>query len=213
MRSGRQNLHQMRTDATLVTVNPELSLVDWRTRVADLYARVRATSDPAQGHGAWIEGRTELFAMHPQSPVAARPGLEISYWPYDPTLRFDLSIDPAPPEERGASAGEDGTVGLRRIGTVALPIGGSLDVWWLAQYGGGIFVPLKDGTSGHSSYGGGRYLLDTAKGSWLGGTEASLVLDLNFAYHPSCRYDDQWTCPLAPPGNTIAARVEAGEQL
>jgi len=39
------------------------------------------------------------------------------------------------------------------------------------------------------------------------------VLDLNFAYHPSCRYDDRWRCPLAPAGNTIAARVEAGERL
>ena len=195
-----------------------LSLVDWRTRVADLYARVRAAPDPAEGHALWVAGRTELFATHPQSPVAARPDLVTTYWPYDPDLRFDLQIDPATPEERGAPAGADGTVDLRRIGTVALPIGGTLDVWWLAQYGGGIFVPLKDGTSGDptpgsGSYGGGRYLLDTAKGSWLGGTPESLVVDLNFAYHPSCRYDDQWQCPLAPPGNTIVARVEAGEQL
>lgn len=203
----------MRTDATLVTVNPDLSLVGWRTRVADLYARVRAASDPAEGHRLWVAGRSELFATHPASPVAARPDLVVTYWPYDPALRFDLRIESATPEERGAPAGVDGTVGLRRIGTVDLPIGGTLDVWWLAQYGGGIFVPLKDGTSGQSSYGGGRYLLDTAKGAWLGATDESLVLDLNFAYHPSCRYDDRWTCPLAAPGNTITARVEAGEQL
>ncbi len=197
----------------MVVVDPHLSLVDWRTRVTDLYARVRAAPDPAEGHRLWVAGRTELFATHPQSPVAAHPDLDVTYWPYDPSLRFDLPIDPASPEERGAPAGADGTVDLRRIGTVALPIGGTLDVWWLAQYGGGIFVPLKDGTSGRSSYGGGRYLLDTAKGAWLGGTDTSLVIDLNFAYHPSCRYDDQWQCPLAPPGNAIAARVEAGEQL
>lgn len=195
------------------TVNPQLSLVDWRTRVADLYARVRAAPTPADGHRLWVVGRTELFATHPQSPVAARPDLEVTYWPYDPRWRFDLRIDPTPPEERGAPAGADGTVGLRRIGMLTLPIGGTLDVWWLAQYGGGVFVPLKDGTSGTSSYGGGRYLLDTAKGAWLGGTAESLVLDLNFAYHPSCRYDDQWQCPLAPPGNSITAWVEAGEQL
>ncbi|MGJ9422466.1 DUF1684 domain-containing protein [Aeromicrobium sp. CF3.5] len=194
-------------------MNHQLSLVDWRTRVADLYARVRATPDPAEGHRLWVNGRTELFVRHPESPVAARSDLELTHWPYDPSLRFDLRIDPATPEERGAPAGSDGTVDLRRIGTVALPIGGTLDVWWLAQYGGGVFVPVKDGTSGESSYGGGRYLLDTAKGAWLGGTAESLVLDLNFAYHPSCRYDDQWQCPLAPPGNTITARVEAGEQL
>ena len=69
------------------------------------------------------------------------------------------------------------------------------------------------GRPGSGSYGAGRYLLDTAKGSWLGGDEDGLVLDLNFAYHPSCRYDDRWRCPLAPAGNTIEARVEAGEQM
>ena len=36
----------------------------------------------------------------------------------------------------------------------------------------------------------------------LGGTANSLVLDLNFLYHPSCRYDFEWQCPLAPAGNT-----------
>jgi len=39
------------------------------------------------------------------------------------------------------------------------------------------------------------------------------VIDLNFLYHPSCRYNDAWLCPLAPPGNTISTRVSAGERL
>jgi len=30
---------------------------------------------------------------------------------------------------------------------------------------------------------------------------------------PSCRYDTRWLCPLAPVGNILAARVEAGERL
>ena len=41
----------------------------------------------------------------------------------------------------------------------------------------------------------------------------SLVVDLNFLYHPSCRYSDSWVCPLAPAGNTITAPVRAGERL
>jgi len=68
-----------------------------------------------------------------------------------------------------------------------------------------------DRTAG--SYGGGRYLLDTAKGADLGARDARLVVDLNFLYHPSCRYDDAWLCPLAPPENSVAARVEAGERM
>ena len=90
---------------------------------------------------------------------------------------------------------------------------GTLTVWWLQQYGGGLFLPLRDATAGSTTYGGGRYLLDTAKGADLGGTLATLVIDLNFLYHPSCRYSSQWQCPLAPAENTLGPAVQAGEQL
>jgi uncharacterized protein (DUF1684 family) len=70
-------------------------------------------------------------------------------------------------------------------------------------------VPAKDPSS--RTYGGGRYLLDTAKGADLGGTEAGLVIDLNFLYAPSCAHDPAWVCPLAPPGNVLGVPVEVGE--
>jgi len=89
----------------------------------------------------------------------------------------------------------------------------TIGVWWLQQYAGGLFLPLRDGTAGETSYGGGRYVLDTAKGADLGGTASTLVIDLNFLYHPSCRYNSQWQCPLAPAANIIAAPVHAGERL
>ncbi len=109
----------------------------------------------------------------------------------------------------------DGTTQMRLIGQVELPspLSASLDVWWLRQYAGGLFLPLRDGTAGNTSYGGGRYALDTAKGADLGGRPHALLVDLNFLYHPSCRYSSDWECPLAPPGNVIGARVQAGEQL
>src|SRR6266545_4619168 len=93
------------------------------------------------------------------------------------------------------------------------PLAATVDVWWLEQYAGGLFLPLRDGSAGVTSYGGGRDLLDTAKGADLGGGAGTLVVDLNFLYHPSCRYDPVWQCPLAPPGNTITAPVHAGERL
>lgn len=194
-----------------------LTLVDWRRRVQEIYAAVRAEPDPATAHAAWRTARDELFATHPQSPLLDDDPLRdtgLPCWPYDPALRFELDLLAAEDAEpRLFEAGDDGSLEMRLVGRVELPIGGSLDVWSLHQYGGGLFVPLRDGTSGDGSYGGGRYLLDTAKGSWLGGSDRSLTLDLNFAYHPSCRYNPRWICPLAPPGNTIAARVEAGERL
>jgi uncharacterized protein (DUF1684 family) len=92
-------------------------------------------------------------------------------------------------------------------------VSATVDVWWLRQYAGGLFLPIRDGTAGDTSYGGGRYLLDTAKGADLGGDSGRLVVDLNFLYHPSCRYSPEWLCPLAPRTNTFGARVEAGERL
>jgi uncharacterized protein (DUF1684 family) len=111
--------------------------------------------------------------------------------------------------------GTDGVVSFDRVGLVQLGDLGSLDVWSINGYGGGLFVPLRDGTAGTTSYGGGRYVLDTRKGADLGGdsVDGTLVVDLNFAYHPSCAYDPAWACPLAPPGNVLAAPVPAGEQL
>jgi hypothetical protein len=86
-------------------------------------------------------------------------------------------------------------------------------VWWLDSYGGGVFVPIKDASGPHATYGGGRYLIDTVKGADLGGDVlgGELVIDLNFAYNPSCAYDPAWSCPLAPAANTVPAGVNAGE--
>jgi uncharacterized protein (DUF1684 family) len=199
-------------------VTGHLELTDWRRRVAELYAQVRtrAAHDPAAAHADWRQGRDRLFGEHPQSPLPPGDPLRASglpYWPYDPALRFELRLLAAEPATLALGTGDDGTTTLDRVGRVEVPGVGGLDVWWLAQYGGGLFLPLRDGTAGAGSYGGGRYLLDTAKGADLGGTPDTLVVDLNFAYHPSCRYDPRWVCPLAPAGNRTTTPVEAGERL
>lgn len=197
---------------------PTLEIADWRRQVAELYARVRADPDPREGHQMWRAGRDRLFQQHPQSPLEPGSPLRstgLPYWPYDPALRFDVDLEPAAqPAVRAIESANDGTIRLRRIGHVTLAsLGVRLDVWWLAQYGGGLFLPLRDGTAGAETYGGGRYLLDTVKGADLGGDARRLVVDLNFAYHPSCRYNSAWECPLAPEGNTTPVPVRAGERM
>jgi hypothetical protein len=197
-----------------------LTLLGWRRQVAALYAAARSTRDAEVGWKTWRDGRDELFAGHPDSPLdeaarAAFHGLPVA--DYDPALRFDAVLEPAPPARLEIPTAADGTVPLDRIGTVGLGGQGHefgrIDVWWLGSYGGGVFLPLRDGTAGSTTYGGGRYLLDTVKGADLGGDDARLVVDLNFAYHPSCTYDPRWSCPLAPEGNRVTAPVAAGEQL
>ena len=193
-----------------------LTLLGWRRQVAALYAAARAAGDPEAGWRTWRDGRDELFARHPDSPLdeAGRAVFRgLPYAPYDPSLRFEAELVPAPPARVEVPTAADGTVLLDRIGTVTLRSVGRLDVWWLGGYGGGVFLPLRDGTAGRTTYGGGRYLLDTVKGADLGGDDARLVVDLNFAYHPSCTYDRRWSCPLAPEGNRVPTPVAAGEQL
>jgi len=106
-------------------------------------------------------------------------------------------------------------VPFERIGRVEIPDTGSLDVWRLTTYGGGIFVPVRDALAGRpgGTYGGGRYLIDTIKGADLGSDaeRGTIVLDFNFAYNPSCAYDPAWACPLAQPGNVLPVAVPVGE--
>jgi uncharacterized protein len=199
-------------------MSAELEIAGWRRAVGELYAAVRAEVDPSRGHALWRRGRDELFRSHPQSPLPAGDPLRVSgvpYWPYDPALRFDLPLVPAEQELTLAVPTSEGTTPMTRLGRVHLPapVDAAVDVWWLQQYAGGLFLPLRDGSAGQSSYGGGRYLLDTAKGADLGGDDGRLIVDLNFLYHPSCRYNDAWMCPLASPGNTISPAIRAGERL
>lgn len=198
-------------------MSEQLELVDWRRRVAALYAAVRAEDDPRRGHERWRQGRDELFRSHPQSPLPPGDPMRatgVPYWPYDPELRFELPLLPAG-ELRLDVPTSEGVTAMDRVGCLRLPppLDAVIDVWWLRQYGGGLLLPLRDGTAGQTSYGGGRYALDTAKSADLGGRDGHLVVDLNFLYHPSCRYNDAWQCPLAPPGNTISAPVNGGERL
>ena len=192
-----------------------LTLLDWRRRVARLYADVRAERDPVAAHAHWRRTRDDLLRNHPDSPIpraqrAGYPGAPVA--PYDPALRFEAAVDTGvPPTHMEVITSTAGAVRFDRIGRVRLPGGGDLDVWWLAAYGGGVFVPVKDALAGKSTYGGGRYLLDTVKGADLGGGDGHLILDFNFAYNPSCAYDPTWACPLAPSGNTLARPLLAGE--
>jgi uncharacterized protein len=200
-----------------VTAADTLALLDWKRRVFALYEAVR-TMEPEEAWGLWRETRDELFRSHPQSPLPAeaRAGFEgLEYWPYDPDARVlaELEDVEAPPQPIETSGVEP--MLFRPFARAWFELGGerlSLDAHWLTGYGGGVFLPLRDATSGRQSYGGGRYVLDTVKGADLGEEDGRLVLDFNFAYNPSCSYDPGWVCPLAPPANRLAIAVEAGER-
>ncbi|AWN22288.1 hypothetical protein DKM44_02745 [Deinococcus irradiatisoli] len=200
-----------------------LTLLDWRRRLNDLYAEVRRLHphDPPAAHAHWQAVRNDLFRHHPQSPLppdGRRGFTALPVWPYDPAFAFTAALETdLPPEAFTVQTSAGHPMPLVRVGRARLKNDvhdlGTLDVYWIDVYGGGLFLPFRDAGSGQSSYGGGRYLLDTVKGADLGSLpDGSLVLDLNFAYHPSCFYDPQWSCPLAPPQNKLRGEVRAGER-
>lgn len=194
-----------------------LTLLDWRRRVADMYGEIRArlSRDPIDTHRYWRGRRDDLFRNHPQSALpadqrAAFHGLR--YFECDPRFAFTATIRSLPEKRHDVSTSDGSVIPFVRFGAVDLPVG-TLEVMWLDAYSGGVFLPFADATTGKTTYGGGRYLLDTAKSADLGARGDELVLDFNFAYHPSCAYDSKWACPIAPAGNRLAVAIDAGERL
>lgn len=197
-----------------------LELLDYRRIVARSYAHLRQDDVPARERfAAFRAAKDELFRDHPASPLDAaqrRDFRGLPYHPHDRAWRVRADFE----EEREASVrevdlGDDGLLRMRRVGWATFTLDGAacrLAVFWLAGYGGGLFLPFRDATTGRGTYGGGRYLLDTVKHADLGSEEGRLVLDFNAAYNPSCAYHPRWACPLAPPENTLDMAVTAGEK-
>ena len=187
-------------------------MLDWKRRIFDLYAEVRRSS-PLDGWERWCAVRDELWYEHPQSPS---PGYtELDYFPYDAEFRVLADVEPVKEELREIAGSAGSLTTFRRFALARFELGGAaqaLELYWLEGYGGGVFLPFGDLTSGRETYGGGRYLLDTVKGAELGGNEGRLILDFNFAYNPSCSYDPRWACPLTPAANRLALEIRAGER-
>jgi uncharacterized protein (DUF1684 family) len=206
----------------MTSPSEHLALADWRRQVASIYAALRADDRPAPMRAvAFRSARDRLFAEHPSSPIPEaerRDFRGLAYFRHDPDLAVRAPLEPDP--EAAAldvpRSGDGPRMPFERIGWVRFSLDGvenRLSVFWLNEYAGGIFIPFRDTTSGRETYGGGRYLWDSAKGADLGGSFDELVLDFNYAYHPSCVYDPIWSCPLAPQENWLPIPVLGGERL
>ena len=131
--------------------SPQLDL--W-ARVSDLYGYVRRRGSGETAWAAWCKARDELFRDHPQSPLdeATRRGFaELRYFPYDPSLRFEVDVQAFSEPDR-TSIGNSGScaTAFRRFGRAGIEVAGtitSLTFCWVEGYGGGVFVPFGDVTN------------------------------------------------------------------
>lgn len=211
-----------------------LDLYDYRLQVAAIYrerARALAAGEDEQVVLEQFRSRKNvLFAMHPQSPFVGKERdafAGLLYFPYDPDFRTVALLKPISDNDEPyqATEGEHPTP-LRRAARVTFALAGDsheLTVYWIDIYGGGLLLPFRDATCPDESYGGGRYLFDTVKGSDFlrlpddapegrGFAGGRIVLDFNYAYNPSCAYDPRWSCPLAPRENWLTIHIRAGER-
>jgi uncharacterized protein (DUF1684 family) len=175
----------------------------------------------AEALTAFRADKDDYFRSSAGSPVPTDERGAFRGLPYFPVdegyIVDDLRLEPYDGDEpvRFEIPTTDGKLRpAERAGVFRFELGGqphSLTAYRLAGPGGAtsetLFVPFLDGTSGTETYGAGRYLdLEVEDdGTW--------TLDFNLAYHPSCVYDPRFSCPLTPPENRLAIRVEAGERL
>lgn len=200
--------------------NSRIALADWRRIISESYAAVRGAPEGARifSWQDWRATRNDLFKLHPQSPLNQQQRDDFAglpYFDYRPEFCVEARLDSVVASESfHVHLSTDGDFNYSRVATARFAISGiaaQLSLFWIEGYGGGLFLPFKDATNGHETYGGGRYLYDTIKGVDLGVRNDKIVLDFNFAYNPSCAYHPRWVCPLSPRENRLPFPVTAGE--
>ena len=175
--------------------------------------------DYASAIAGYRAEKDQFFKSAPGSPIpfAERDDFTgLPYYPVDVDLVFE-GLTPAPYAGTEPSTFQiptsDGKLRpARRAGTFSFDLGGEarqLTAYELegAHSDGRLFLPFLDATSGTETYGAGRYL-DLEPDD-----DGTYAIDFNLAYHPSCVYAPQFSCPLTPAENRLPVRIEAGERL
>jgi uncharacterized protein len=133
----------------------------------------------------------------------------IEYWPPDRDWRVEATFVPHPAGKTLPIATIIGT-------TDDTPNPGALEfqregktirIEALDQGESTLSLIIADRTSGHESYGAGRYL-DVPRPD----AQGKVVIDFNRAYNPPCAFTPFATCPLPPNENRLDLAITAGEK-
>lgn len=160
-----------------------------------------------------LEARAErdyFLAEHYASPIPEEDRADFAGADYyEPDRRFVFRGPFRDAPAKVAVPSSTGTVSdYHGVGVVQITIDErTYDLTVLDDGDGGTFLAFGDATNVDTTYGGGRYV-----GVEIDDTGTATV-DFNGAANPYCVYDDDYSCPLPPPGNTIAGPVEAGERM
>jgi uncharacterized protein (DUF1684 family) len=154
--------------------------------------------------------KDEFFAHHGQSPLTKtqRANFEgLAYFPENPSLRFDASVERFPEQEEIQMQTSTGDVQTyQRFGKFTFLVDGQEAELTIFQDGNGYFLPFVDSLAGEETYPAGRYLEPDPL------PDGKFRIDFNLAYNPYCAYNDQWSCPLTPFENRLNVPIRAGEK-
>jgi uncharacterized protein (DUF1684 family) len=157
--------------------------------------------------------RGERFGVRVRDSAA--PALRefsgVDSYPADPSWRVRARLEPAPADATIEIADVTGAVsGDATPGSVAFERAGV--TWRLAalegEEDGSLWLIFGDATNGTETYGAGRFLYTEPLAD-----DGSVIVDFNLAYNPPCVFSPYATCPLPPPQNRLALRIEAGEKV
>lgn len=152
--------------------------------------------------------RYALRVKHADAPT--RSGFKgLTYWPGGADWIIDARVEPHP---AGTTLPIANVIGIfeakpNPAAVVFKRDGHDYRIEALAGDGGGLFLVFADRTSGHGSYGAGRFL-DTP----VPDANGHLRVDFNQAYNPPCAFTAFATCPLPPPTNRLDLAIPAGEK-
>ncbi|WP_246371212.1 DUF1684 domain-containing protein [Marilutibacter penaei] len=152
--------------------------------------------------------RHALRVKHADAATRTRfKGLD--YWPADPGWRIEGRFVAHPPGTTLPIGNIIGTLDeTPNPGVVEFEKDGQpFRLEALDEGDGRLFLVFADLTSGHESYGAGRFVYADAPTP-----EGRVVVDFNRAYNPPCVFTPFATCPLPPLENRLELAVTAGEK-
>ena len=148
----------------------------------------------------WRQERDQFLKHHYASPLADEVIADftgIAYFPPEAAWRFTVMME----REDSSVPIESSTGAISRYpcaGIAEIPFAaGPARMRVLRGEEDDLFIPFRDLTSGVSTYSGGRYVaVDLLR-------DDGFVVDFNKATNPYCAYDEEFSCPLPPPGNIL----------
>lgn len=153
-------------------------------------------------------GNRALRVKHADAPTRTQ-FQAIEYWPPNRDWRIEATFVPHPAGKTLPIATIIGTTdNTPNPGALEFQHEGkTIRIEALDQGESTLSLIIADRTSGHESYGAGRYL-DVPRPD----AQGKVMIDFNRAYNPPCAFTPFATCPLPPNENRLDLAITAGEK-